>query len=343
MYRIGLIGTGRIAHTHVEGIRRVLPEKAEITAVSDPRAELRQAFCEQYGIPNEFSSIDELARSGTADVVIDLTPPFARLDVVPTAIENGLHILVEKPFGATAKDAAHFVRLAEDAGVKLSVNQNFRWHPEIEATKEAVNSPTFGRLQYISHVNFQDRTVPPGDWRKHEKRLELSIFSIHVLDRIIWVANRNPISVSAHMRQDSVRSYAGEQLTTLTVVFEDGLIGTMTSSWLSVGLPEARLRVDSEHASVLALRPHALRGDATWHLQYRNQDAISKYFRDTGDDPLGIGVSLSKLLDALDTGAEPVNSGRDNLRTIGAVDAAYLSAERDGEYVTLEEVLGFKL
>ncbi|MBK1789176.1 Gfo/Idh/MocA family protein [Prauserella cavernicola] len=356
MHRIGLVGTGRIAHWHVAGIREVLgadpghpgeaatparparAARAVITAVCDPDEGVRTAFAERHGIASRFATVADLVASGEVDVVIDVTPPSARPDVVPVVLEAGLPILVEKPFGNSAIEALGYTELARRQGVPLAVNQNFRWFPEIEATKAALADPDFGSLRYLHHSNFQDRVLPEGDWRARDERLELAIFGVHILDRVLWLADRPPVAVSAVLRRSPSLGYQGELFTAIQLFFADDLVASMTSSWLSAGLPEARLRVDGEHASIEATRWHAARGDARWSLGYRGADPVSRYYRDTGHFAPAFGTSLARLLDAIETGTEPVHSGRNNLRTIGALDAAYLSASRGGAITTLEEV-----
>ena len=69
-------------------------------------------------------------------------------------------------------------------------------------------------------------------WRPEEERLEIAIFSIHILDRIRWIAGLKPLRISALTRnswlQDRPRS---EVFTDLRVELEQGVIGRMISSW----------------------------------------------------------------------------------------------------------------
>ena len=55
----------------------------------------------------------DMIASGEVDVISLLTPPAVRHDVIFPAIEKGIHLLVEKPFGETSSDAVSFVEAAE--------------------------------------------------------------------------------------------------------------------------------------------------------------------------------------------------------------------------------------
>lgn len=338
-YRIGLVGTGGIAHRHMAAYREVLGERCEVTAACDLRDDVLADFCERYAVPHRFSTAQAMISSGTIDVVVALTPPAVRDEIIDPAIEHGVHLFVEKPFGEDAQRCVGYVKDAASAGCLIAVNQD-RWFPEVESTYEVLRDGRLGTTRYVNHDHFQNRPQRPGVWRAAEKRLEMAIFSTHVIDRIQWLAQKNPLTVSAVTRRDPHGDLEGEQFSALLIQFEDGLVATMTSSWLSKSLSESRLRVDADEGSITVTRPHMLMGDARWSMCREGEDTVSKLFLDDGHFTRCFGRALGELLDGIDEDREPANSGRDNLKTMGIMDAAYLSAERGGEQVAVEEVLG---
>jgi D-apiose dehydrogenase len=341
--RIGFVGTGGIAHRHIDGYRQVVSERAAVAAVCDLRKDVVDAFADRYGIEYRFTDVGEMLASGEIDVAVDLTPPAARDAVVLPALEHGVHILVEKPFGQDARRAVEYVRAADEAGCTLAVNQNLRWFPEVRHTRALLDEGTYGPVRFVKHDHFQNRPLAPGVWRAEERRLEMAIFGIHIIDRIQWLAGSNPTSVAAATFRDPNGALPGEQFATLLMRFDEGIVAQMTSSWLSKSLSESRLRVDADHGSITAIRPHSTAGEATWSAAPEGGDEIVRRFRDEGRFDASFGYSMAALLDGLDAGVEPVNSGRNNLKTMGIMDAAYLSAERGGELVTVEEALGVDL
>ena len=260
-YRIGLIGCGGIAHSHITGYRTVASELGEVVAGCDLNRETLNSFCDKYDVPHRFTNVQDLIKSGEVDVITLLTPPSAREEIIFPAAENGIHMLVEKPFAENIADAVSFVEAAERGGAILAVSQQFRFMPEALAIKDIVTSGDIGAMRFISHDQYQNRTRV-GGWRKDEERLEISIFSIHLLDRLRWLVGRPPKAVKALTRHwnDQVR---GETFTALIIHFDGDIVGTMISNWHSLTIPECRLRIDGTKGSLLLQKRSATVDKAT--------------------------------------------------------------------------------
>ena len=351
MRRIGLVGAGWVARQHIAGVAAVCAGRAEVVAVCDPDPVALDTFTAAHPGVEGFARVgDLLDRAGGGagvDALLVLTPPAVRDEVVDPALQRGVALLVEKPFAGSGAHAVGLVRRAEAAGVPLAVSQNFRWYPEQQWLAEILRTGDLGAVHLLEHRSFQDRPQAPGVWRAGEERLEMAIFSVHLIDRLQWIAPSPPRTVSALTRRDPASGLPGEQLAALLVSFDDGLVATMTSSWRARGLPVQELRVDGERGAARATREHPMAGPATGEFQLRAGAVWREAFDDDGPVTrahLSYGASTAALLDALDredpASSQPPHSGRDNLRTMGIMDAAYLSAARGGSAVDVEEALG---
>ena len=337
-YRIGIVGTGGIAHAHIEGYRAVAGDLCTVAAGCDPNREVLDAYCSKYDIPHRFTNARELIESGEVDVISLLTPPAVRAEVIFPAVEHGIHLLVEKPFAESLSDAVAFVEAAERSGTGLAVNQSLRFMPDVLAMHELITTGEIGQVRFIAHEHYQNRTRTRG-WRKDEKRLEISIFSIHILDRVRWLAGSLPKASSAVTRywDENVR---GETFTALTIQFESGAVGTMVSNWHSPTLPACRIRVDGTEGSILSEKRAATADESVLTIHRAGGEVEKRPFGRKGASRINMGESVGELLTALEEKREPHNSGRDNLQTMAIVDAAYLSASRDGARVEIAELEG---
>ncbi len=335
-WRIGIIGCGGIAHAHINGYRAIAGDTCDVVAGCDPDEARLESFCEQYGTAHRFGSAQELLESGDVDVISVLTPPAVRAEVIFPAAERGIHMLVEKPFAESMGDALAFVEAAERGSATLAVNQSLRFMPDVLAIREIIATGEIGDVRVIAHDHFQNRTRTEG-WRKDEERLEISIFSIHVLDRIRWLCGKLPEAVVATTRHwdGNVR---GETFTALAIQFQGGAAGTMVSSWHAPGIPECRLRVDGTAGSVLSQKEAVLSDEATLTVQRLGKEAERREIMLENAGTMNMGESMARLLSAIEGSEQPHHSGRDNLQTMAIVDAAYLSASRGGTRVEIEEV-----
>ena len=333
-YRIGIVGTGGIARAHIEGYRAVAGDMCEVVAGCDPNAENLNDFCTKYCVPCRFTDARELIGSGEVDVISLLTPPAVRAEVIFPAVEHGIHLLVEKPFAESLAEAISFVEAAEGGSTCLAVNQSLRFMPDVLAIRDILAGGEIGEVRCIAHDHFQNRTRTRG-WRKYEERLEISVFSIHVLDRIRWLCGRSPEAVTAATRYwgEDVR---GDTFTALTIRFVGGAVGTMVSNWHALTIPECRLRIDGTAGSLLSQKQAVAADDATLTIHRVDGDVQRREYSRERAAVMCMGESMRTLLEAVDGDRAPHHSGRDNLETMGIVDAAYLSASRGGARVAID-------
>lgn len=339
--RVGIVGTGWVANQHVTAYRQVADDHVDVVAACDPRADVLEDFTARHGIPQGFVSASELIASAEVDALVLLTPPSVRDEIIFPAIEHGIHLLIEKPFGTTGANAVRYTEAAEAGDVTLAVGQNFRWFPEYQWLSERLTRSDTGALTYIEARSFQNRIQAPGVWRAQERKLEMAIYSVHLIDRLQWIAGSAPVSVSATTRRAPGSDLPGEQSTSLLIEFADGFLGHMTSTWLSKGLYVNDFRVDTSTGSALVRRDLPMHGDATAVAEFNGEreDAV---FPDSPESPQGTlsyGYSMREFALALREGRQPTHSGRDNLKTMGIMEGAYLSAARGGTQVTVAEAL----
>jgi predicted dehydrogenase len=170
----------------------------------------------------------------------------------------------------------------------------------------------------------------------------MAIFSVHLIDRLQWLAHGEPLTVNAVTRRNEASGLPGEQFTTLIVEFDDGAVAHMTSSWMSQGLPVHDMRVDTTTGSVAVRRTQPMSGDAEATAAFGSADPERVSFPESALKPHGTrtyGLSMKAFVDAIQSGTEATHSGRNNLRTMGIMEAAYLSAGRGGETVEIAEAL----
>jgi predicted dehydrogenase len=317
MHRIAIVGCGRIAPAHLDGLK-LLPERAKAAAICDVNEELRSERQKAYSVPEAFGSVDDLLKWGEFDVAAALTPPDIRAQVCLPILRAKKHLMVEKPFNHSLDEARLIVNAAEEAGVTLAVNQNFRWIPPAPRLRERILDGALGRVLNVTLVDAVWRDESKG-WRSTTDKLALSVMGVHWLDRIRWVTGQEPVSIYASSLISGILTSAGEDTTSTVITLSSGAIATLVHHWASRSRGfNNTLQVDGTKGSVI-WRSNEL----TWIARdgERKPESVEQERM-----PRYMAASWMELLDAIDEGRQPHHSGRDNLGTVALLEGAYRSA-----------------
>ncbi|RLI44136.1 hypothetical protein DRO64_04510 [Candidatus Bathyarchaeota archaeon] len=173
---IALIGCGGIAHAHVEGYRdlysrglRVFDLKA-VCDISIENAKMKAKIISgfQDSRPKIYSEVDDMLKNESIDAVDICLPHHLHHVVASKCLENGLHVIVEKPLGITMRAASLMIRKAESAGKILAVAENYRREPKERAKQWAISEGLIGKPRMTIWMGIGWGPKPWG-WR--EKKL----------------------------------------------------------------------------------------------------------------------------------------------------------------------------
>lgn len=95
LLRAGIIGSGFAAKFHYDALQRVFSTKVKVVGAYSTTAEKLQAFTELRGI-KAFDSLKALMAA--SDILHVCTPPVTHEPIVVAALQQGKHVIVEKPF-----------------------------------------------------------------------------------------------------------------------------------------------------------------------------------------------------------------------------------------------------
>lgn len=157
--RWGILATGGIAHTFTKDLQTA---GLTVTAVGSRRLESAQRFADEYGIPRAYGSYEELVADPDVDIVYIATPHPAHAANALLALENGTHVLVEKPFTLTGAEAAS-VRDAAAAHGLLAMEAMWTRHlPHMIRIRELVASGALGEIRTVFADHTQQISADPA-------------------------------------------------------------------------------------------------------------------------------------------------------------------------------------
>lgn len=329
--RIAVIGLGMAAAPHAKSLLD-LSDRVEVVAAYSPTEARRQAFAESYGLPVS-DDVDAIFADASIDALMLLTPPNTHLDLVRRAAATGKNVLLEKPLETTTARAEELVEAMDVAGKKLGIVLQHRFRPVAAALAEIMRAGRLGELvsasAKLSNWRPQSYYDQPGrGTRARDGGGVLLTQAIHTLDLMIFVAGV-PVEVSAYAITSPVHRMETEDLVMGAMRFGNGAIGSIsattsaypgTADSIEVIGTKGTARIEG---SQLIARFHD-GGEIIVADEAKGSGASA--------DPMAFShenhrAALSDFLDALETGSDPLVTGREALKVHRLIDALLRSAE----------------
>ena len=337
--RLGVIGVGNMGSEHCRNIVAGRCPEITITAAADLRADRWKWSAENIPGAAVFPSGSELILQGECDAVLIATPHYSHEPLAVEAMENGLHVLCEKPAAVTVNAARHMAETARETGMCLTYMFNQRTNCTYRAIRDALYSGYFGRIKRVSWLITDwyrtQRYYDSGTWRATwagEGGGVLLNQCPHQLDLLIWMCGM-PVKVRSVCHEGKWHHIEVEDDVTAYLEFEDGATGTFVAS--TGDLPGTnRLEIDCERGKMVC-EDGIVR---CWHLEENEREICFKSdnpwfhletpayaLKTDGINPQHIGV-LNAFAGHLLRGVPLVATAEDGIRAIELSNAIHLSA-----------------
>src|SRR5438876_9024804 len=333
-FRIGILGSGFIVNEcHLAAYRKAGFNPVAIASRNRSHA---AQVAQRHGIPKVYDTCDQLLADPTIEVLDIAVSPDAQLGLIKAACDRktAKGILAQKPLGMNYAEAEEAVADCERDGIVLAVNQNMRYDQSVRAARTLLENGTVGEPVFAT---IDMRGIPHWmDWHKELGWLTLRIMSIHHLDTFrYWFGD--PEGIYCSVRSDPRTKFPhSDGICTYILEYRNGLrcVG-IDDTWTGPakeGCPsEIYLRWRIEGLNGLAI------GDIGWCKDPYTTPSTIRYASKGQQDfqcpvwseswfPDAFIGTMAQLLIALENGTGPAISGRDNLKTMALVEAAYLSA-----------------
>ena len=158
--RIGIIGTGWIAESHIESYKRM--KDVKVVAMADWIPGKAEKFAKRYGIENCNFYPDHKAMLDAEELDAVSVCTFNTQHAAPTiyALEKGVNVLLEKPFCVTTEEAVEIMRAEKKSGKVLSIGFQPRLDENMQMIKKIVESGVLGKIYYIQTGGGRRRGIP---------------------------------------------------------------------------------------------------------------------------------------------------------------------------------------
>ena len=158
--KIGIIGTGWIAESHIQSYKR-MPD-VEIVAGADLIPGKAEAFFKEWGVegvrcyPDHLSMLENEELDAVSVCTYNMTHAVCTID----ALERGVNVLLEKPMCVTTEEAVEIIRAEKKSGKVLSIGFQPRFDPNMQQIKKIVEAGVLGEVYYIQTGGGRRRGIP---------------------------------------------------------------------------------------------------------------------------------------------------------------------------------------
>ena len=335
--RIAIVGCGRISKNHFASIEKHA-DNLELIAVCDIDAKVLAEHSDKYKVPGH-QHLENLLESEQLDLVALCTPSGIHPGQAAMAARFGVNVMTEKPMATRWQDGQRMVRACDEAGVRLFVVKQNRRNTTLQLLKRAVEEKRFGKIHMV-HLNvfwtrpqsYYDQAEWRGTW-EFDGGAFMNQAS-HYVDLLDWLIG--PVDkVQAMM--STTRDIEVEDTGVLNVRWRNGALGSMSVTMLTYPKNlEGSITILGENGTA-RIGGVAVNDIQLWQFdEPRDYDEQIKAANYETTSVYGFGHPLyyKNVIDVLRGKAEPETDGREGLKSLEMLIAAYLSA-RDGKTISL--------
>ena len=162
--RIGIIGTGGIAHAHLNSYKVI--DEVEVVAGCDIVPGKAEEFFKRNGMPDvkTFNSKEEMFANVKLDAVSICTYNSTHSECAVFALENGWNVLTEKPMSVTLEQAKAMVAAEKKSGLILSVGFQPRYDVNWQKVGQIIASGALGKVYYVQTGGGRRSGMPGGNF-----------------------------------------------------------------------------------------------------------------------------------------------------------------------------------
>lgn len=336
--RVAIVGCGRIANNHFGSIDQH-QQDIELVAICDINPNQSAPYAERYDIP-AYLRMEMMLQQHKPDLVVLCTPSGLHSDQTVLAAKYGVNVMTEKPMATRWSDGVRMVKACDDADVRLFVVKQNRRNTTLQLLKRAVEEKRFGKIHMV-HLNvFWTRPqayYDQGNGWRGTWEFDGGAFmnqASHYVDLLDWLIG--PVDKVQAMTS-TTRDIEVEDTGVLNVRWRNGALGSMAVTMLTYPKNlEGSITILGEKGTV-RIGGVAVNDIQLWEFdEPRDYDVQiqSANYETTSVYGFGHPLYYKNVVEVMRGVAEPETDGREGLKSLELLIAAYLSA-RDGKTVSL--------
>lgn len=329
----GVIGYGYWGPNIVRNLTTI--EDSTVLMIADLSASARQRARKAYPAIPVTADAGDILTSTQIDAVAIVSPVWTHFDLAKTALENGKHVFVEKPFTSSSAQGEALINLAAQKNLKIMVDHTFLFTGAVRKIRQLLEEDVLGKLYYYDST-----------------RVNLGLFQHDI--NVIWDLAPHDLSIMDYLIKADPEAVVAtgqrhlnghEDVAFMTLYFPEKVIAHINVNWLSpvkvrttlIGgekrmlvwndlEADEKLRVYDRGVAITSeeglynLLVHYRSGDM-WAPQVEQGEALRR--------------ELSYFVECVSSGSDPFNDGQSGLRVVRMLEGASESLNKRGALVYL--------
>ena len=222
MINIAIIGYGYWGPNLVRNFANA--KDCRVHTVVDSRTERLEIVKKNHNSVNTTNNTDDVFENNEIDAIVIATPVFTHFNLAKKALENGKHVLLEKPMTSSVHEAEQLIELANNIKKVLMVDHTFLYTGAVQKMKNMIDTNEIGNIKYFDST-----------------RINLGLFQPDV--NVLWDLAPHDISILNYLTKEKPYSVQAtgishtnngiENIAYLTVNYQSDFIAHFNCSWTS--------------------------------------------------------------------------------------------------------------
>lgn len=195
-----------------------------VKAVADGRPERLAAMNKIFPSIKGVKTGDEIINDTEIDAVVVATPVFTHFALAKKALENGKHVLIEKPMTSTVAEAEELIELATKKGLTLMADHTFLYTGAVRKMKELIDTDIIGTPRYFDSARINLGLFQP----------DINVLwdlAPHDISILTYLITETPLSINATGISHTHNNI--ENIAYMTVNYNSDFIAHFNCSWTS--------------------------------------------------------------------------------------------------------------
>jgi len=316
--RIGVLGTGNIAGRALIEPAKDVPDVV-VDAVASRAVERAQAYATKHGIPRALT-YEALIADPAIDIVYITLPPSMHAEWSIRALEEGKHVLCEKPMTANEAEAREVARVANRSDRVWMEAFHYPYHPFAKRVRDVLDTRVIGDIErveaafqipgkYIAADNIRRRFALAGG-----ALMDAGCYALHALRDILGDV-KDVCEASAEVEPSDPQVDTGMRA---TLAFTGGREGRIHASFLAEDKPDVLITVSGSAGKLEVGSLYVPQWGGELRLEWND-----RVYSEKADPRPSYFFQLQELVRCIRDGAPVLTSADDGVRNMAAIDAIY--------------------